>query len=79
VVIGGASLSGGRGSIIGAMLGAYLLGALRNAFILLELSPFLQQMSVGLVIVLAALFDQFRQGSFQHTLLVRKMKSIFGR
>ena len=66
VVIGGASLSGGRGSIIGAMLGAYLLGALRNAFILLALSPFLQQMSVGLVIVAAALFDQFRQGNFHY-------------
>ena len=66
VVIGGASLSGGRGSVIGAMLGAYLLGALRNAFILLELSPFLQQMSVGLVIVAAALFDQFRQGNFRY-------------
>ena len=65
VVIGGASLSGGRGSIVGAMLGAYLLGALRNAFILLELSPFLQQMSVGLVIVLAAIFDQARQGAFR--------------
>lgn len=65
VVIGGASLSGGRGSIVGAMLGACLLGALRNAFILLELSPFLQQMSVGLVIVLAALFDQVRQGAFR--------------
>ena len=65
VVIGGASLSGGRGSIVGAMFGAYLLGALRNAFILLELSPFLQQMSVGLVIVLAAVFDQVRQGAFQ--------------
>ena len=50
--------------MIGAMLGAYLLGALRNAFILLELSPFLQQMSVGLVIVLAAIFDQYRQGAF---------------
>jgi hypothetical protein len=47
------------------MLGAYLLGALRNAFILLELSPFLQQMSVGLVIVLAAIFDQARQGAFR--------------
>jgi ribose/xylose/arabinose/galactoside ABC-type transport system permease subunit len=66
VVIGGASLSGGRGSIIGAMLGAYLLGSLRNAFILLALSPFLQQMSVGLVIVAAALFDQFRQGNFRY-------------
>ncbi len=68
VVIGGGSLSGGRGSVLGAMLGAYLLGALRNAFILLELSPFLQQMSVGLVIVAAALFDQFRQGNFRYVL-----------
>ncbi len=62
-VIGGASLSGGRGSIIGAFLGACLLGLLRNAFILLALSPFLQQLSIGLVIVLAALFDQWRQGN----------------
>lgn len=79
VVIGGASLSGGRGSIIGAMLGAYLLGALRNAFILLELSPFLQQMSVGLVIVLAALFDQYRQGAFQYSAPARYAKKLFGR
>jgi len=62
-VIGGASLSGGRGSIIGAFLGACLLGLLRNSFILLALSPFLQQLSIGLVIVLAALFDQWRQGN----------------
>lgn len=77
VVIGGASLSGGRGSIFGAMLGAYLLGALRNAFILLELSPFLQQMSVGVVIVAAAMFDQWRQGSFQNTRLVWLLKGLF--
>jgi len=62
-VIGGASLSGGRGSIVGAFLGACLLGLLRNSFILLALSPFLQQLSIGLVIVLAALFDQWRQGN----------------
>ena len=65
-VIGGASLSGGRGSIIGAFLGACLLGVLRNAFILLALSPFLQQLSIGVVIVLAALFDQWRQGNLRH-------------
>ena len=63
-VIGGASLSGGRGSMIGALLGACLLGMITNAFILLRLSPFLQELSIGLVIVLAVLFDQFRQGSF---------------
>lgn len=62
-VIGGASLAGGRGSIIGAFLGACLLGLLRNAFILLSLSSFLQQVSIGAVIILAALFDQARQGN----------------
>lgn len=62
-VIGGASLSGGRGSILGAFLGACLLGLLRNAFILLSLSAFLQQVSIGAVIILAALFDQARQGN----------------
>lgn len=77
VVIGGASLSGGRGSILGAMLGAYLLGALRNAFILLELSPFLQQMSVGLVIVLAAIFDQVRQGSFRNAGIMQSFIGVF--
>lgn len=67
VVIGGASLSGGRGSVVGAMLGAFLLGALRNAFILLQLSPFLQKVSIGLVIILAAIFDQVRQGAFKRS------------
>lgn len=62
-VIGGASLAGGRGSIVGAFLGACLLGVLRNAFILLSLSSFLQQVSIGAVIILAALFDQARQGN----------------
>ncbi len=62
-VIGGASLSGGRGSIVGAFFGACLLGLLQNAFVLLQLSSFLQEVSIGLVIVLAALFDQLRQGN----------------
>lgn len=60
VVIGGTSLSGGRGSVIGALLGACLLGIIRNAFVMLHLSPFFQTMSIGLVIVLAALLDQIR-------------------
>lgn len=70
-VIGGASLSGGRGSIFGAFLGACLLGLLRNSFILLQMSPFLQQLSIGLVIVIAALFDQWRQGNLKHLVPAR--------
>lgn len=60
VIIGGTSLLGGRGSIIGTLLGSVLLGILSNAFILLRLNPEIQVVSLGLVIVLAALVDQWR-------------------
>lgn len=60
VIIGGTSLLGGRGSIVGTLLGSVLLGILSNAFILLRLNPEIQVVSLGLVIVLAALVDQWR-------------------
>ena len=60
VIIGGTSLMGGRGSIVGTLLGSILLGILSNAFILLRLNPEIQVVSLGVVIVLAALFDQWR-------------------
>jgi ribose transport system permease protein len=60
VIIGGTSLLGGRGSVIGTLLGSLLLGILSNAFILLRLNPEIQVVSLGVVIVLAALFDQWR-------------------
>jgi ribose/xylose/arabinose/galactoside ABC-type transport system permease subunit len=50
VIIGGTSLSGGRGSVTGALLGAVLLGLIQNAFVLLHLSNFLQVLSTGLII-----------------------------
>jgi ribose/xylose/arabinose/galactoside ABC-type transport system permease subunit len=60
VIVGGTGLMGGRGSVIGTLLGACLLGLLRNAFVLLHLSPYLQVTAIGSVIVLAALVDQLR-------------------
>lgn len=60
VIVGGTSLMGGRGSIIGTLLGSCLLGLLRNAFVLLHLSPYLQVTAIGAVILLAALVDQLR-------------------
>jgi ribose/xylose/arabinose/galactoside ABC-type transport system permease subunit len=59
-VIGGASLSGGKGSVIGSFLGACLLGVMSNAFVLLQLSSFLQVIATGGIIVLAAVFDRLR-------------------
>ncbi|MFD1433788.1 ABC transporter permease [Kroppenstedtia eburnea] len=61
VVIGGASLMGGVGSIGGTVIGAFIMGVLRNGLNLLSVSPFWQQIAIGLVIVLAVYLDQLRR------------------
>jgi ribose transport system permease protein len=58
VVIGGTSLSGGRGSIMGTVLGAIIIGVLNNGLVLLNVSPFWQQVVKGLVILLAVIIDK---------------------
>jgi len=57
VVIGGASLSGGIGSIWGTVMGVLTIGVLRNGLNLLGVSPFVQQVVIGGVIVLAVALD----------------------
>lgn len=58
VVIGGATLSGGRGTVLGAVLGCLLIGVLNNGLVLLQVSPFWQQVIKGLVILIAVAIDQ---------------------
>lgn len=58
VVIGGTSLSGGRGTIMGTVLGAVIIGVLNNGLVLLNVSPFWQQVVKGLVILLAVIIDK---------------------
>jgi ribose transport system permease protein len=58
VVIGGTSLSGGRGSILGTVLGCLIIGVLNNGLVLLEVSPFWQQVIKGLVILVAVAIDR---------------------
>lgn len=60
-VIGGASLAGGAGTILGSVLGACLMGVLRNGFVLLGISTFWQVVTIGLVIILAVALDQIRR------------------
>lgn len=58
VVIGGTSLSGGKGTILGTVLGAVIIGVLNNGLVLLDVSPFWQQVVKGVVILLAVIIDK---------------------
>jgi ribose transport system permease protein len=57
VVIGGTSLLGGSGSVIGTLIGALIMGVLRNGLNLLGVSSYLQQVAIGGVIIVAVLMD----------------------
>lgn len=61
VVLGGASLAGGEGSILGAVIGAAMMAVIRNAFVLLKLPQSAQTIVIGVVIVLAVALDQLRK------------------
>jgi len=58
VIIGGTSLSGGRGALVGTAIGAVLLGTIDNGLNLLDVSPFLQDVVKGLVILFAVYLDR---------------------
>lgn len=61
VVIGGVSLAGGGGSMIGVIIGAALMGVLRNGFVLLGISAYWQTVTIGLVIIAAVSMDSLRR------------------
>ena len=59
-VIGGASLSGGVGTISGTMIGAFIIGILRNGLNMAGVSAFIQQIVIGAVVIGAVWIDQMR-------------------
>ncbi len=60
-VIGGVSLSGGRGSIVGTVLGALIFGVIISGFTFMRLDAYYQEMVKGVIIVAAVVLDQWRQ------------------
>jgi ribose transport system permease protein len=60
-VMGGASLAGGQGSILGTIVGALIMGALQNGLTLNNVPSFYQQVAVGAVIIVAVFVDQWRR------------------
>jgi ribose transport system permease protein len=61
VVVGGTSLSGGEGKILGTLIGAFVIAVIQNGMNLLGLNSWDQQIVLGVVIVLAVLFDRIKQ------------------
>ncbi|MEF2546664.1 ABC transporter permease [Aurantimonas sp. E1-2-R+4] len=62
VVIGGTSLFGGVGGIFGTVVGALLIGVLTNGLVLLNVSSFIQQIVIGVILVAAVALDQYAAG-----------------
>jgi simple sugar transport system permease protein len=61
VIIGGTSLSGGRGSILGTLLGVLFIGFLENGMILMGIEPFAQEVASGLIILFAVLISELQR------------------
>jgi ribose transport system permease protein len=59
-VIGGTSLMGGTGTIMGTMIGAFIIGVLRNGLNMCGVSNFIQQIVIGGVLISAVYIDQLR-------------------
>ena len=60
VVIGGTSLAGGEGTVWGVLIGAAIMGVLRNGLVLLNVPAYWRESFIGIVIIAAAALDQFR-------------------
>ncbi len=60
VVIGGTSMSGGKGSLIGTLLGASIMGVLNNGLLLVGMGDFARQIVTGIIIIVAVILDTYR-------------------
>ncbi len=61
VIIGGTALTGGRGTVIGTLMGVLLLGVIQNGLTLLNISSFWQPVVVGLILLIAIVLDEVRR------------------
>ena len=62
VVVGGTSLAGGEGRIPGTLIGALIIGVIKNGMGLLSIDPFVQDIVLGMLLLIAVVFDQLKRG-----------------
>lgn len=65
VVVGGCSLSGGKGNVLGTLLGAFVIAVIQNGMNLMGINPFSQKIVLGFVILLAVLLDRWKAKNSQ--------------
>jgi ribose/xylose/arabinose/galactoside ABC-type transport system permease subunit len=66
VVLGGVSIMGGEGSVFGVLIGVLITGVLSNGMILIDISEYSQQITKGLVLLIAVIFDTMAKKSKQN-------------
>ena len=71
-VVGGASLAGGRGSVVGAVLGALIFGVLRNALPQIPGATFYDRLIVGVVVIVIVVMDRSCDGACRATIVVAR-------
>ena len=64
IVIGGTSLFGGVGTMVGTLVGVFIPAVLRNGFVIVGVQPFWQQVAVGAVLIIAVYLDQLRRSRY---------------
>jgi len=74
VILGGISMDGGIGSIAGALIGMLILGVLQNGLTLLDVSSFWQDITRGLVIIIAVYLDNVRKNSIAKKLIKEQQR-----
>ncbi|MCX3880368.1 hypothetical protein NAH03_23135, partial [Stenotrophomonas maltophilia] len=75
VVLGGTSLAGGRGTILGTLIGAFVIGFLADGLVMMGVSEFWQMVIKGIVIIVAVIIDQM-QNRMQQKAAVVPQKAV---
>ena len=78
VVLGGTSLAGGRGTILGTLVGAFVIGFLADGLVMMGVSEFWQMVIKGIVIIVAVIIDQMQNRMQQKAAVVAQKAAMEG-